>query len=124
MKYVQTHARAQLVPHMALQPGTVVGWLIGAGVDAWIDWEFIGPILKMANSGEPDTCHVNPGSGQERKYGSNGLPEFDIDWDHDHGQGTPHGHNWDLITGPDGRPQPVRGSGVPISPWPRDKESK
>jgi RHS repeat-associated protein len=72
---------------------------------------------KTPNDGEPDSCHVNPGSGQERKYGSDGKPDYDVDWDHDHGQGVPHGHNWGR--GPNG--QPVRGPGVPISPWPRGR---
>ena len=70
---------------------------------------------KTPNEGEPGSIHVNPGSGQERKYGANGKPEWDIDWDHDHGQGVPHGHNWD---GDD------RGEGVPISPWPKGRKPK
>lgn len=60
---------------------------------------------------------MNPGSGQERKYGTDGKPEYDIDWDHNHGQGVPHGHNWGR--GPNG--QPVRGPGVLISPWPQGR---
>ena len=39
---------------------------------------------KTPNTGEPGSTHVNPGSGQERKYGPDGQPEYDIDWDHDH----------------------------------------
>ncbi|MFN7275989.1 MAG: RHS repeat-associated core domain-containing protein, partial [bacterium] len=72
---------------------------------------------KTPNEGEPGSCHINPGSGQERKYGADGKPDYDIDWDHDHGQGVPHGHNWGR--GPNG--QPIRGPGVPISPWPRGR---
>jgi len=72
---------------------------------------------KTPNEGEPGSCHVNPGSGQERKYGADGKPDYDIDWDHGHGQGVPHGHNWGR--GPNG--QPIRGPGVPISPWPRGR---
>jgi len=72
---------------------------------------------KTPNEGEAGSCHVNPGSGQERKYGADGKPEYDIDWDHDHGQGVPHGHNWGR--GPNG--EPIRGPGVPISPWPRGR---
>ncbi len=68
---------------------------------------------KTPNTGEPGSVHVNPGSGQERKYGPDGKPEYDIDWDHDHGQGVPHGHNWDDVT---------RGPGVPISPWPQGRQ--
>ncbi|MFZ3285402.1 MAG: RHS repeat-associated core domain-containing protein, partial [Telluria sp.] len=104
--------------------GTVVGGVVGAGVGAWLGWKVVGPMLsdsKTPNTGDPGSCHVNPGSGQERKYGNDGLPDYDIDWDHDHGQGTPHGHNWDRVPGPDGRPQPSRGPGVPISPWPQGR---
>lgn len=46
--------------------------------------------MKAPNTGSPDTIFVNPGSGQERKYGEDGQPEYDIDWDHDHGFGVPH----------------------------------
>jgi RHS repeat-associated protein len=69
---------------------------------------------KTPNKGDPGSCYVNPGSGQERGYGSDGLPEWDVDWDHDHGQGVPHGHDWDR--GPNGEPR--RGPGQPIyGPW-------
>ncbi len=64
---------------------------------------------KTPNTGEPRTTYTNPGSHQNRHYGSDGQPEWDIDYDHDHGQGVPHGHNWEH-----GR----RGPGVPISPVP------
>ncbi len=72
---------------------------------------------KTPNTGTPGSTVVNPGSGQERKYGSDGKPEYDIDRDHDHGQGMPHAHNWDR--GSNG--EPIRGPGGPISPWPRDR---
>lgn len=72
---------------------------------------------KTPNEGEAGSCHVNPGSGQERKYGADGKPEYDIDWDHDHGQAVPYGHNWGR--GPNG--EPIRGPGVPIAPWPRGR---
>ena len=82
---------------------------------AWVDSD---PLFKKTpNKGKPGSCHVNPGSGQERKYGADGLPEYDIDWDHNHGQGEPHGHNWGR--GPNG--EPIRGAGVPVSPWPRGR---
>lgn len=71
---------------------------------------------KTPNSGVPGSVHVNPGSGQERGYGSDGLPDWDVDWDHDHGQGVPHGHDWGR--GPNG--EPTRGRGQPIyGPWPK-----
>jgi hypothetical protein len=71
---------------------------------------------KTPNKGEPGSCHVNPGSGQQRGYGNDGLPLWDIDWDQHHGPNTPvpHGHEW-------GRNEdgvPVRGGPVPIQgPW-------
>ncbi|MGY2224947.1 RHS repeat-associated core domain-containing protein [Pseudomonas gingeri] len=100
--------------------GTVVGGVVGAGVGWWlgdqaVDWAknvIFNKPGKTPNTGDPGSCHVNPGSGQERKYGADGRPEFDIDWDHDHGQGVPHGHNWE-----DG----VRGPGLPISPIPEGR---
>lgn len=73
--------------------------------------------VKTPNTGDPDSWHTNPGSGQERKYGPNGERQYDIDWDHDHGVGSPHGHNW----GPDGKRED---NGVPLSPWPRGRKSK
>lgn len=75
--------------------------------------------IKPPMKAKPGSCHINPGSGQERTYGADGKPEYDIDWDHPHhGQGTPHVHNWGR--GPDGKP--IRGPGLPISPWPRDRK--
>ncbi|WP_275938811.1 RHS repeat-associated core domain-containing protein [Methylocystis parvus] len=67
---------------------------------------------KTPNEGEPGSCHVNPGSGQERTYGPDGQPLYDVDYDHDHGQGVPHAHNW--VDG-------IRGEGYPVSPWPRGR---
>ena len=55
------------------------------------------------------------GSGQERKCGPDGRPQYNIDWHTDHGVGTPHGHNWE-----DGK----RGSDVPISPLHRGEGRK
>ena len=73
--------------------------------------------VKTPNTGDPDSWHTNPGSGQERKYGPNGERQYDIDWDHDHGVGSPHGHNW----GADGKRED---NGVPLSPWPRGRRPK
>jgi hypothetical protein len=101
-------------------PGAVLGGRLGSlggrAVGEWLNG-IINSQSKTPNSGTPGSCHVNPGSGQERQYGADGLPDSDIDWDHDHGQGVPHGHNWDR--GPNG--EPIRGPGVPISPWPRGR---
>ena len=73
---------------------------------------------RTPNSGTPGDWVTNPGNGQERLFGNDGKPAVDIDWHPDHGAGTPHGHNWDRDS--DGRP--VRGPGVPLSPWPRDRK--
>ncbi len=72
---------------------------------------------KTPNRGNPWEWHINPGSGQERLYGSDGRPAVDIDWDHDHGQGRPHPHNW---AGPKG-PREVPDGG--FSPWPRGRKN-
>jgi len=69
--------------------------------------------VKTPSTGEPDSTYVNPGSGQERKYGPDGRPQYDIDWHTDHGSGTPHGHNWE-----NGK----RGPGVQISPVPEGRK--
>jgi len=54
-------------------------------------------------TGEPDsdsTCNNKKGNKkQERHYGSDGFPEYDIDYDHAHGNGSnnsgsPHVHDW------------------------------
>lgn len=69
-------------------------------------------LAKTPNDGEPGTWYTNSGSGQMRLYGSDGQPVVDLDFDHDHGQGIPHAHNWRInpLTGKNGR-----GSGVPFS---------
>lgn len=65
---------------------------------------------KTPNQGTPGSRHVNPGSGQIRDYGKDGLPIKDIDYDHDHGQGVPHAHDWHY----DDNGTPVRGPGRPV----------
>lgn len=67
---------------------------------------------KTPNEGEPGSKHTNPGSGQERWYGPDGKPVKDIDWDHNHGQGVPHVHDWGR--GVNGNP--TRGTGRPFDP--------
>jgi RHS repeat-associated protein len=53
---------------------------------------------------------------QIRRYGSDGYPEVDVDFTHDHGQGVPHAHDWGRP--PDGSPPSAadRGVGRPVSP--------
>ncbi len=69
-------------------------------------------IAKTPNAGKPGTWYTNPGSGQMRLYGQDGHPAVDIDFDHDHGQGIPHAHNW-AIDPFSGRLR--RGPGVPLT---------
>lgn len=69
-------------------------------------------IAKTPNAGKPGTWYTNPGSGQMRLYGQDGRPAVDIDFDHDHGQGIPHAHNW-AIDPFSGRLR--RGPGVPLT---------
>lgn len=54
-----------------------------------------GKDTKTPNTGKPRSTHVNPGSGQVREYGEDGMPKKDIDFDYDHGQGIPHVHDWE-----------------------------
>jgi RHS repeat-associated protein len=45
--------------------------------------------------GSETTCSNKKGNRkQTRRYGSDGYPETDTDWDHDHGVGSPHSHDW------------------------------
>ena len=52
---------------------------------------------KNPDTGEPGseaTCPTNSGGKkQTRRYGADGYPETDTDWD-DHGHGGPHVHDW------------------------------
>lgn len=67
---------------------------------------------KTPNQGTPGSKYKNPGSGQERWYGDDGKPSKDVDYDHDHGQGVPHVHDWYR----DANGNPVRGPGRPYDP--------
>jgi len=90
------------------------------GVPKWFNDLFDGSTFnrpsKTPNKGEPGSVHVNPGSGQERGYGADGWPDWDVDWDQHHGPNTPvpHGHDW----GREENGDPSRGDPVPIhGPW-------
>ena len=65
-------------------------FVVGVGTAWWISQQ-----VKTPNSGPPGGWITNPGNGQERLYGPSGKPEVDVDWNPDHGAGTPHGHNWE-----------------------------
>jgi hypothetical protein len=56
-------------------------------------------MLKNPFKGEPgseQSCDNKKGNKkQTRRYGSDGYPETDTDWDHSHGGlGSPHVHDW------------------------------
>lgn len=61
-------------------------------------------------TGEPGTWSEHPHGKQDRLYGPDGTPSVDIDYGHDHGQGSPHAHNWD---------NGIRSPGVPVSVLPK-----
>ena len=71
-----------------------------------------GGRVKTPNVGPPNSRHVNPNNGQIRDYGPDGRPIRDIDFNHDHGSGSPHGHDW----GEDENGNPERGPARPIRP--------
>lgn len=49
---------------------------------------------------------VKGGKRQKRYYDENGNPVKDIDYNHDHGQGVPHVHDWTPDRGPGRKPEP------------------
>uniref|UniRef100_UPI00146FC68C RHS repeat-associated core domain-containing protein n=1 Tax=Desulfobulbus elongatus TaxID=53332 RepID=UPI00146FC68C len=57
-------------------------------------------------TGEPGEWVEHPHGKQDRLYGPDGTPKVDIDYGHNHGQGSPHAHNWN---------NGVRGPGAPVS---------
>jgi len=66
--------------------------------------------------GEPGTtveCPGKKGRKQTRRYAADGYPEVDTDWDHDHGQGKPHVHEWGRPGNGDKPEQADRGEGRP-----------
>ena len=69
---------------------------IGNALVNW--WEMASPSKSLPWNGTPnstDRCRREDGSPkQKRRYGPEGTPLQDIDYDHDHGAGTPHVHDW------------------------------
>lgn len=66
-------------------------------------------------TGEPGTWAEHPHGKQDRLYGPDGKPAVDIDYGHDHGQGSPHAHNWD---------KGERQAGVPVSKLPEKEQQE
>jgi RHS repeat-associated protein len=103
-------------------PGAIIGGRLGSwggrAAGEWLNGLITASETKTPNSGPPGSCHENPGSGQERLYGDDGLPLVDLDYDHFHDGDKPHAHNWDRTS--DGRPK--REFGGPFSPWPKGRK--
>ncbi len=112
VNYTDPTGQLIFLPFLAAGGYTATMALADLTVAAATSW-WISRQVKTPNTGTPGSWNTNPNSGQERKYGPNGNPEADIDWNHDHGAGSPHGHNWE-----DGK----RGPGVPLSPWPQGRK--
>lgn len=122
-----------------------VAWLAGLGVTTWGMYE-VKTYLNESSSGTDaesdsfDTDNPNtsnpmqgePGSvsqsnnkngkkNQERLYGEDGWPDFDIDYDHDHKAngtnqetGKIHGHQWGRPSNGESPTWEDRSSGFPI----------
>jgi len=64
----------------------------------WVQHLLHAPMQANPYKGKPGSetqCHGRNGQPkQTRRYGSDGYPETDTDWDHDYGQGQPHVHDW------------------------------
>jgi RHS repeat-associated protein len=95
---------------------------IGNKLDTWMmNEENQGESQSNPFTGEPDSeveCENKKGNRkQTRRYGSDGFPEVDTDWDHNHGGlGKPHVHDWGRPA--DGSPPTAadRGPGRPPRP--------
>ena len=80
-----------------------------------------GPGGRPSFKGEPGSWQVGP--YQDRKYGSDGYPETDIDWDTTtHGQARPHAQDWGRPT--DGSNPTHKDRGVGRSPTPDERFSE
>lgn len=86
----------------------------------------LGGIIFISSSSNPMesepctelTCENKKGNKkQTRRYGQDGYPEVDTDWDHSHdGLGKPHAHDWGRPEG-GGRPNHNnRGEGRHVRP--------
>lgn len=102
--------------------GGILGYDVGKLMDIITGNADTPAIPIVVNAKNPDTAA--PGSEktcpqpngtpkQIRRYGPDGYPETDTDCYPDHGQGTPHVHDW--VPSPNGGP-PVRGPGRPPQP--------
>jgi hypothetical protein len=78
--------------------GYVLGWLYGAIGDAAQAIIDVYNEYKNPFAGQPgSTVTINNPDGtpkQTRTYAPDGYPAKDTDYNHDHGQGKPHVHEW------------------------------
>ena len=106
---------------------TMGGVVITAANACKQTWDYLSNNWMSSSSssnpmtGEPG-CEVecnnkNGNRKQTRRYGPDGFPETDTDWDHSHeGLGSPHSHDW-TRPGGGGRPNhDDRGGGRPSVP--------
>jgi RHS repeat-associated protein len=92
-----------LVPPL-VDAGIAVGGIIAGGIAGQVIADVIDSIWSRNDwTGEPGSeseCLTKGGKKkQTRRYGSDGYPDVDTDWDHDHGQGMPHVHDWNRPAG-------------------------
>ncbi|MCC6141994.1 MAG: hypothetical protein IT389_15420 [Nitrospira sp.] len=92
-----------LVPPL-IDVGIAVGGIIAGGIAGQIIADLIDSIHSRNDwTGEPGSesdCLTKGGQKkQTRRYGSDGFPDVDTDWDHSHGQGKPHVHDWNRPPG-------------------------
>lgn len=75
--------------------GGALGWLYGAVVDIFSGNYYSSAIPLQGEPGSSVTTANPDGTPkQTRTYGPDGYPQQDIDYNHDHGQGQPHVHEW------------------------------
>lgn len=75
-------------------------------------WTALPTMSATPILGTPNSWFENSDNGQERRYGADGWPGYDIDWNHNHGTGLPHGHNW---------VGQLRGPGMRLCAFPRGR---
>jgi RHS repeat-associated protein len=106
--------------------GTAAYETLATGTDESCDGNCPGGSFDTDNPKTSNPFQGNPGDvsqsnntkgrkSQERLYGEDGYPDFDIDYDHSHGgSGSPHGHQWGRPS--DGSPPTAkdRGEGYPL----------
>lgn len=84
----------------------------------WIDPSGLANAPTPPFTGTPGTWSDTP--AQQRLYGPDGYPSVDIDLTHDHGEGSPHAHNWDRPAEGGAPSAANRGPGTPMCPVPQE----